>query len=232
MAGTRYSPPFVIAFLCVIACFPAVRAWTFSTTDVNLTAPPPQVLDYVVENMQWVGAHGQGDSAMPCEEIPVPENVRRTPWPITGSRLTYSLINDTVGSLKYAEYMSNVYLGQISLGNGSYSTSLQRPGNFGFQNSGQDTFRDFQTGQDCSDIIDVPQLIADSVGKTTEEVNNAGIEGMNATFGLRMILFTPNPDRKYNPLADYNMEEMYQVRDFISTASGSPSLHLTGCLAV
>jgi hypothetical protein len=107
----------------------------------------------------------------------------------------------------------------VSLGNGTYTT-IGLPGsgmNWGYQSADIEVFDDFSTGPGCSDPFDMLELVTDVLGKSDGELTVADLVGMNATIGVRIVLFGPNPRVTDMILDDFNQEEIYQ-------ADNTPSL--------
>jgi hypothetical protein len=196
-----------------LAFLTAINAWTFSTTNVNLVYPPPLNSGYQVENGTKVA--GNSDSSWPCIDVPVAENVSiaRVPFPISGGRIAYAFTNTSVGSLKDYQYEAWGYLGEVSLGNGTYTT-IGLPGsgmNWGYQSADIEVFDDFSTGPGCSDPWDMLGLVTYVLGEGDGELTAADLVGMNATIGVRIVLFGPNTRVTDMILDDFNQEEIYQV---------------------
>ena len=196
-----------------LAFLPAIHAWLFSTTNVNLAYPPPRNSGYQVENN--TKAAGYSDSVWPCIDVPVSANrsIARVPFPISGGRISYALTNTSVGSLKDSQYIANSYLGEVSLGDGTYSTIAPPHSaglNWGYQSADVQVFDDFSTGPTCSNPWNVLGLVTDALGKSDGELTAEDLVGMNATIGVRIVLFAPNPN--YPMLVnDWTQEEIYQV---------------------
>jgi hypothetical protein len=197
MGSSRYPPLILIASLLLPTC----HSWTFSTTNINLLYPPPLNSGYITENDTVVGP----TLGFPCGNIPVDLSQARVPFPISKGSFTYALSNTSVGSLNNYEYMIDPYIGQISLGNGTYSSSNTIQD--GYANIDTEVLKDFQSGQRCSDPFDVVALVSEALGR---KVDDSEVVGMNATFGLLIVLF--GPSKGYPALDDFNQEEMYQVR--------------------
>lgn len=69
--------------------------------------------------------------------------------------------------------------------------------------------RNLQLGSNVQMIFDAVALVSKALGRQFEVTDSVG---MNATFGVRIVLFAPNPlitDEEV--VDDYNQEEMYQV---------------------
>jgi len=194
----------LFSFLTIL---PTFHAWQFSTTNVDLSSPPPINIGDSVVNGKPLVNYTTDITGWPCYNYPVPANVPRTPFPISGGKLSFTLTNNSVGSLWDYQYIGDIYLGQISLGDGTYSIASQDPTNIGFEYVDTDVWDDFSTGPDCSDTIDVMGAISRALG---EDVTAASVVGMNATFGMRIVLFGPNPLVTDMVLDDDNVEEMYQ----------------------
>jgi hypothetical protein len=150
-----------------LAFLPTLHAWLFSTTNVNLAYPPTLNSGYQIKND--TKASGYNDSPWPCIDIPVSENssIARVPFPISGGRISYELTNTSVGSLKDYQFISDSYLCEVILGDGTYSTiALPHSSrlNRGYQNADTEVFDDFSTGPACSDQWNVLKLITDALG--------------------------------------------------------------------
>jgi hypothetical protein len=197
-------PPFA-------AIFSTSNAWQYSTTNVDLSSPPPINIGDSVVNGQVLANYSTGNTAWPCYNYPVPQDVIRTPFPVSGGRFSFTLTNNTVGSLHDHEYIGDIYIGQISLGDGTYSTASQAEGgmNTGYWGADVYVWKDFSSGPDCSEPVDVVGVIGNALNKNDLTATN--VVGMNATVGMRIVLFGPNPNLLYLDLEDYNVEEMYQV---------------------
>jgi hypothetical protein len=193
----------LLTIIIIVFLVPTCMSWTFSTTNLNLAYPPPGNSGYAVENGKQVGP----DVLFPCGAVPVDPSQSRFPFPISSGAFTYSLANTSVGSLKDYAYYVMVYLGQISLGNGTYSSS-QAGINAGFSYADTEVWKDFATGCQYSSDFDAVPLVNQALG-TQFEVGD--LVGMNATWGVRIVLFAPNPLVTYQVLDDINQEEMYQV---------------------
>lgn len=194
---------------CAFALVQGLQAWQFSTTTVNLLFPPPLRLGEELVNGNALPNYTK--SPWPCNDVPVPADITRSPFPISGGRIAFSLFNNTPDSLLDYQYQADFYLGQISLGNGTYSTASQDPVsnyNEGFAWIGGATWRGISTGQDCSDPIPAVELVAEALGRDAGElIQTTGLDlrGLNATIGVRINLFGPYTS------GDENIEEMYQV---------------------
>jgi hypothetical protein len=196
-----------------LALLPGITAWTFSTTNVNLVYPPPLNSGYQVENDTKVP--GFSGFSWPCIDVPVAENgsIARVPFPVSGGRIAYAFTNTSVGSLKDYQYEAWTYLGEVSLGNGTYTTiGLQGSGMpWGYQSADIEVFDDFSTGPGCSDPWDMLELVTDVLGESEGELTAADLVGMNATIGVRIVLFGPNTRVTNMILDDFTQEEIYQV---------------------
>jgi hypothetical protein len=76
--------------------------------------------------------------------------------------------------------------------------------NWGYQNADIVVFDDFSTGPDCSDPWDMLELVTGVLGKSDGELAAANLVGMNATIGVRIVLFGPNPRATDMILDDFN----------------------------
>ncbi|KAE9368205.1 hypothetical protein N431DRAFT_560703 [Stipitochalara longipes BDJ] len=208
-----YQPQYISALLLsFLTSFSTSNAWVFSTTNVDLSSPPPIDSGDTVINSIPQPDYTTG-IAWPCYHVPVPDNVVRTPFPIRGGRFSWTLTNNTVGSLWNYQYLADTYFGDFSLGNGSYSTpSNSNGGNSGYGWVENYEFDDFSTGPYCSDPVDVVEVVSQAFGKyeEVEYLTARDIVGMNATVGVRIVLFGPNPLVTDTILDDENIEEMYQ----------------------
>lgn len=133
------------------------------------------------------------------------------------------MTNDSVGSLKNYEFIGTTYIGEISRGDGTYTTTIPDASgglNLGYYWSDDYVWRNFESGPDCSEPVHVVPVVSEALGKglTAED-----LVGMNATIGMRIVLFGPTPDSPYVDFADYNYEEMYQVWSMlpVSIVTGS-----------
>ena len=219
-----HRPPYISSLLLhLVVVIPTLQAWKFSTTSVHLSSPPPLNSGDAALNGTPLENYTTSVTSWPCYNYPVPDDVFRTPFPVRGGRLSFILTNNTVGSLSDYQFIGDMYLGQISLGNGSYSTAAMN------KNSGEiegywfiDTYvwDDFSSGPDCSDPVDVWEAISNALGEPG--ISTADLVGLNATFGMRIDLFGPNPLVTQMVDDDRNVEEMYQVRECILTSCVPP----------
>lgn len=210
-----YQPQYFLFSL--LAIFSTSNAWLYSTTNVDLSSPPPiTVGDEVVDGQK---VPNYNTSPWPCADYPVPGNVTRTPFPIFGGRFSFSLTNNSVGSLPNFQYEGDAYFGQVSLGDGTYSGASNNDdgGNSGFGYIDTYTWSDFSTSQDCSWEVEVVRVISEALGKDVDELTVADVVGLNATVGMRIVLFGPNPLVTDQGTANNAIEQMYQVcRDAVS----------------
>ena len=139
MISTRY-PALILVTVLAPTCF----SWTFSTTNINLAYPPPINYGYAAENDTAVGPN----AIFPCADIPVDPSQSWVPFPISDGAFTYALSNTSIGSFKDYEYIVDVYIGQISLSDGTYSSSENING--GFADADTEVWKEFATGQQCS----------------------------------------------------------------------------------
>jgi hypothetical protein len=209
MFQPRYFSALLLSFL---TSFSTSNAWLFSTTNVNLLSPPPIYSgEAVIAGKQQVNY--TTSSSWPCYDIPVPNDVVRTPFPVRGGRLSWTLTNNTAGSLSDYQYVADAYFGELSLGNGSYSTASEAPGgNSGFGYIDTYVFDDFATGPDCTDLVNVVEVVSAAFGDSEEVewLTVRDIVGMNATVGVRIVLFGPDSLSTDLLVEDANVEEMYQ----------------------
>jgi len=179
--------PFRAIFFSVLTILPTLHAWKLAPTNVNLSSPPPiNVGDSGIINYSPNTLPSTGGTAWPCYSFPVPQDVSRTPFPISGGRVTFTLNNASIppgAAMTGYHYTADIYLGQISLGDGLYTAASQDPGNAGYSYLDQEVFSDFPTGQACSRVIDVVGAISSVLGYN---VTAARVAGMNATVGVRM----------------------------------------------
>lgn len=220
---------FSALFFSLLAILPTFHAWKFSTTNVDLSSPPPINIGDSVVNGIPLANYSTNITGWPCYNYPVPANVPRTPFPIFGGKLSFTLTNTSVGSLWDYQFIGDIYLGQISLGDGTYSTTSLDPSsdmNTGYEHVDTDVWDDFFTEPDCSGNIDVVGAISSALGK---DVTAASVVGMNATFGMRIVLFGPNPLVTDMVLDDHNVEEMYQVRRYMGSILLCPFTLLSFC---
>jgi hypothetical protein len=216
------TPHFSALFFSLLAILPTFHAWQFSTTNVDLSSPPPINIGGSVVNGEVLANYTTSLTGWPCYNYPVPADVSRTPFPISGGRLSFILTNSSVGSLWDYQFIGDIYLGQISLGDGTYSTTSLDPSsdmNTGYDIVDTEVWDDFSSGQGCSDPYDVVGAISNALGK---DVTAQSVVGMNATFGMRIVLFGPNPLVTDMVLDDNNVEEMYQVRRRMRPVLPSP----------
>ena len=80
-------------------------------------------------------------------------------------------------------------------------------------------FEDFTTGPDCTDPINVVEVVSHAFGKyqEVEWLTARDMVGMNATVGVRIVLFGPNPLITDSIVDEENIEEIYQVCDVALT---------------
>jgi hypothetical protein len=181
-------------------------SWNFSDTNINLSYPPPLNSGYIIENDETVGP----DPIFPCATVPVDPSVSRVPFPAWGGALTYNLTNNTVGSLKDYKYSLDIYVGQISLGDGTYSSSDSSLGsNYGYAYVDTEVYRNFATGQQCSSEFYAAELVNHALGTTY--LNGDHLVGVNATIAARLVLLAPRLLIPGVMVDDYYQEEMYQV---------------------
>jgi len=210
-----YQPQYFSALLFYfLSSFSTSNAWLFSTTDVNLLSPPPINSGEGLINGKPQPQYSDG-TAWPCHGIPVPNDVFRTPFPIRGGRFGWTLTNNTVGSLWDYQYLADTYFGDFSLDNGSYTiASNANSGNSGYGWIDNYPFGDFATGPDCTDPVNVVEVVSGAFGKNDELewLKEGDIVGMNATVGVRIVLSGPNPLITQALVDDETIEVMYQVR--------------------
>ena len=127
---------------------------------------------------------------------------------------TYTFANTSIGSLADYEYDIKSYIGQISLGDGTYTAASQASSNnenTGFTYLDTQVWNDFSSGLDCSQKFNYTAFVGEALGK---DVTEKDLVGLNATFGLRIVLFGEDPKYPNVGVQDYNQEEMYQVSGF------------------
>jgi hypothetical protein len=163
------------------------QAWTYSTTNIEVSSPPP------LHKIQFVSGALVNESSeqfFPCNELPFSDDIERTPFPISDGRLSYSLSNTSTGSLSSFVYQINPFIGQISLPNGSYSipSRLDDGRNHGYTGAGVEVWKDFSSGTECSRIsFDIIKLIGNALDRDDMTIDD--VRGMNATFGILSTLF-------------------------------------------
>jgi hypothetical protein len=206
----------ICAVVTLSALASHVGAWDYSV-QVNLAWPPVGHEEYVTLNGTWTGSHGQNDPFAPCANVPIAPDQKRTPFPTTGGRLQFDTVNNTK-TLQDFNYIIDPYFGQISADTtqgywrGAYIDTY--------------VYEDFNTSSYCSPdpvdfAINATDLISGAMAATpgvramltADPVLN--IVGMNATVGVRMVLFH----------GDVNVEEMWQCAyvTFVSPESFAAS---------
>jgi hypothetical protein len=189
------------AVATLLALATKIRAWDYSV-QVNLAWPPVGHEEYVTLNGTWTGSHGQNDPFSPCANVAIAPDQKRTPFPSTGGRLQFDAVNNTK-TLQDFNYNINPYFGQISADTtqgylrGAYIDTY--------------VYKDFNTSSYCSpdpvglginatDLISGAMAATPGVRAMLVASPVLDIVGMNATIGVRMVLFD----------LDNNVEEMWQ----------------------
>jgi hypothetical protein len=175
----------------VQTCF----SWTHSTT-VDLAWPPIYNQGYVTINSTIIG--NLNTDFFPCSREPVNESIPRIIFPTTDGRLQFNLSNTT--DLITYKYIGDIYLGQFS-----GDTTPDHNATAGIVTY---VWKNFKSGPDCGEPMNVTRLVNKAFNR--DDISERDIIGMNATFGVKIVLFSTDPYYDY-PRDIYNVEEMYQV---------------------
>lgn len=183
-------------FLSLLA--PFCLGWTFST-GVDLAWPPLTNEGYITIDSKVIGDDG---SLFPCSNEGLTGKEPRVIFPVTGGQLQWNLTNST-GELSDYYFVINIHLAQITADTSEFHNQTACVDN--------EVWKNFTTREECGgESINATSMINKAL-KTN--YNDVDVVGMNATFGLRFVLFSSNLFYPY-PLGVATVAEMYQVSPF------------------
>ncbi|KAF8851825.1 hypothetical protein BDZ45DRAFT_765417 [Acephala macrosclerotiorum] len=182
-------------FLSLLA--PFCLGWTFST-GVDLAWPPLTNEGYITIDSKVIGDDG---SLFPCSNEGLTGKEPRVIFPVTGGQLQWNLTNST-GELSDYYFVINIHLAQITADTSEFHNQTACVDN--------EVWKNFTTREECGgESINATSMINKAL-KTN--YNDVDVVGMNATFGLRFVLFSSNLFYPY-PLGVATVAEMYQAGD-------------------
>lgn len=182
--------------ISILLWAPPCLSWTYSA-GVDIAWPPLTKEGYLTIDSKKVDDRATPD--FPCAYEPLTGDEPRVIFPVTGGQLQWNLTNSTGGFAGY-QFMISIYIGQISTGKSEYHNESAY--------LTEDVWDDFPTRLECGgETINATTLINNALNT---DYNDADIVGMNATFGMRSVLFGP-PGYHYPSTTVFNIEEMYQV---------------------
>lgn len=177
---------------------PFCLGWTFST-GVDLAWPPLTNEGYITIDSKVVGDDGP---LFPCSNEVLTGNEPRVIFPVTNGQLQWNLTNST-GALSDFYFVISIHLAQISADTSEFHNQTAYVDN--------EVWKNFTTGEECGgESIDATSMINKALNTT---YSHTDIVGMNATFGLRSVLFSTDLSYPY-PSDVANIEEMYQVSPY------------------
>jgi hypothetical protein len=202
---------FTLAFVIFFALSFKATAWHFAD-QLNLAWPPASYVGYITPDEALVGTHNDGNIFATCSNVADSINqFKRTPFPITGGRLQFELLNMTETALDYSFNVS-LYLGQIS--------ADSSPGQSRKVFIATWTKSNFTSGSDCQPQLGSKEFNATNIiqGALANDPAIRGgvpgghsfdIIGMNSTLGVRITL----------NIGTFIIEEMWQCAyvTFVST---------------
>ncbi|CAH0032808.1 unnamed protein product [Clonostachys rhizophaga] len=162
------------ATLLPLLLVPSARAWTVPAY-MDLASPPRWTTDigdqYLVKNGEFQKGFVNAEAS--CMHKPVPTNVTRSYFPITGGSIRFDFVNLTTVSTGDA-FLIDMYFNDDPWGENPdfKSGSLKR----------MQWWRGFGNGMSCHVPVDMTERLTDPTNQTAI----ASLEGLNVTFALQI----------------------------------------------